>query len=61
MSEASQQEVSVSEALDTTSVDPSLYETVEAMKSEINALKSHFNKHCIDSSNKRWFNTLKWL
>ena len=32
MSEASQQEVSVSEALNTTSVDPSLYKTVEAMK-----------------------------
>ena len=30
MSEASQQEVSVSEALNTTSVDPSLYKTVEA-------------------------------
>ena len=50
MSEASQQEVSVSEALNTTSVDPSLYKTVEAMKSEINALKSQFNKHCLDSS-----------
>ncbi|CAB3997496.1 Hypothetical predicted protein [Paramuricea clavata] len=50
MSEASQQEVSVSEALNITSFDPCLYKTVEAMKSEINALKSQFNKHCLDSS-----------
>ena len=36
--EASQQQISVSEALNTTSVDPSLYKTIEAMKSEIDAL-----------------------
>lgn len=48
--EASQQQISVSEALNATSVDPSLYKTIEAMKSEINALKSQFNKHCLDSS-----------
>ena len=48
--EASQQQTSASEALNTTSVDPSLYKTIEAMKSEIDALKSQFNKHCLDSS-----------
>ena len=48
--ETSQQQISVSEALNTTSVDPSLYKTIEAMKSEIDALKSQFNKHCFDSS-----------
>ena len=48
--EAFQQQTSASEALNTTSVDPSLYKTIEAMKSEIDALKSQFNKHCLDSS-----------
>ena len=50
MHEASQQQISVSKVLSTTSVDPSLYKTIEAMKSEIDALKSQFNKHCVDSS-----------
>ena len=52
--ETSQQQISVSEALNATSVDPSLYKTIEAMKSEIDALKLQFklqfNKHCLDSS-----------
>ena len=48
--ETSQQQISVSEALNTTSVEPSLYKTIEAMKSEIDALKLQFNKHCLDSS-----------
>ena len=48
--ETSQQQTSVSDALNTTSVDPSLNKTIEAMKSEIDALKSQFNKHCLDSS-----------
>ena len=48
--ETPQQQISVSEVLNTTSVDPSLYKTIDAMKSEIDALKSQFNKHCLDSS-----------